>query len=126
MPAVDDSHDNEIEDDLRREIESFKSEKERVRQIVGRIGGVPSFNTRLANGLFAVAITVCLGVSLFSGGVVQLFTIEFAVTAVSIKLMFLIHKQARVSHFQLWILSSLEWRLDQIMRELKSGKARVR
>ncbi|MHC5057550.1 MAG: hypothetical protein ACYTKD_22980 [Planctomycetota bacterium] len=56
---------------------------------------------------------------------VQLFTIEFAVTAVSIKLMFLIHKQARVSHFQLWILSSLEWRLDQIMKEMKSGETPV-
>jgi len=125
MTDADHSHDTEIKEDLRREIERFKTEKERVRQIVGRIGGMPSFNTRIINILFAVAIAACLAVSLFYKGVVQLFTIEFAVTAVSIKLMFLIHKQSRVSHFQLWILSSLEWRLDQIMNELRSKRAPV-
>jgi hypothetical protein len=123
---VDHSHDKEIEDDLREEIERFKTEKERVRAIVGRIGGMPSFNTKLANIIFTIAIVTCLTVSLMYEGVVQLFTIEFAVTAVSIKLMFLIHKQARVSHFQLWILSSLEWRLDQIMKEIKQSKTPVK
>lgn len=126
MMDVDHSHDKEIEDDLREEIERFKTEKERVRAIVGRIGGMPSFNTKLANIIFTIAIVTCLTVSLMYEGVVQLFTIEFAVTAVSIKLMFLIHKQARVSHFQLWILSSLEWRLDQIMKEIKQSKTPVK
>ena len=125
MVDVDHSHDSEIEEDLRQEIERFKTEKERVRAIVGRIGGMPSFNTRIANIIFALAIIACLAVSLISKGPVQLFTIEFAVTAVSIKLMFLIHKQSRVSHFQLWILSSLEWRLDQIMKEIQSPKTPV-
>ncbi len=126
MPEVDHSHDKEIEEDLREEIERFKTEKERVRSIVGRIGGMPSFNTKLANTIFTIAIVACLTVSLFYEGVVQLFTIEFAVTAVSIKLMFLIHKQSRVSHFQLWILSSLEWRLDQIMKEIKQPTTPVK
>ncbi len=125
MEDMRSDHDREIEEDLRKEIESFKTEKERVRAIVGRIGGMPSFNTKVANIIFATAIVACLTVSLISGGMVQLFTIEFAVTAVSIKLMFLIHKQARVSHFQLWILSSLEWRLDQMMKELQSTKTPV-
>jgi hypothetical protein len=126
MPEVDHSHDREIEDELRKEIESFKMEKERVRMIVGRIGGMPSFNTKLANVIFGVAIVTCLVLSFVYEGVVQLFTIEFAVTAVSIKLMFLIHKQARVSHFQLWILSSLEWRLDQMMKEIRNPKTPVK
>ena len=125
MEDMRSDHDREIEEDLRKEIESFKTEKERVRAIVGRIGGMPSFNTKVANIIFATAIVACLTVSLISGGMVQLFTIEFAVTAVSIKLMFLIHKQARVSHFQLWILSSLEWRLDQVMKEIQSTKTPV-
>ena len=125
MVEVNHDHDKEIEEDLRQEIERFKTEKERVRAIVGRIGGMPSFNTRIANIIFAAAIIACLAVSLISKGPVQLFTIEFAVTAVSIKLMFLIHKQSRVSHFQLWILSSLEWRLDQIMKEIQSPKTPV-
>ncbi len=34
----------------------------------------------------------------------------------------LMHKQARVNHFEFWILSSLEWRLDQIMKEIKTWR----
>ena len=48
--------------------------------------------------------------------------IELAITAVSFEITVLIHEQARVNHFQTWMLSSLEWRLDQIMKELKARK----
>ena len=125
MAEVKHDQDKEIEDDLREEIKRFKTEKERVRSIVGRIGGMPSFNTRVANAIFAVAIVVCLALSFVYENKVQLFSIEFAVVLVSIKLMFLMHKQSRVSHFQLWLLSSLEWRLDQIMKEMKSRETPV-
>ena len=109
-------------EDLRQEIARFKKEKEQVRAIVGQVGGVPAFNTTLFNAIFAVVIATCLVISLIGGGVLRLGMIEIAVTAVSLKIMFLIHKQGRVNHFQIWILSSLEWRLDQMMKELKSQR----
>ncbi len=126
MDDVDQLYDRDAEhlhvevEDLRQEIERFKKEKDQVRAIVGRIGGVPTFNTLLFNIIFAVVIVGCLGASLVWGGVIQIGMIEIAVTAVSLKIMFLINRQARVNHFQLWILSSLEWRLDQIMKQIKS------
>lgn len=120
--AEDADHLHGEVEDLRKEIERFKKEKEAVRGIVGRIGGVPTFNTTVFNVIFAIVIVGCLAVSLVWGGVIQLGMIELAVTAVSLKIMFLIHKQSRVNHFQLWILSSLEWRLDQMMKEIKSWR----
>lgn len=117
---VDAEHLHGEVEDLRLEIERFKKEKDQVRAIVGRIGGVPTFNTLAFNIIFAIVIVGCLVASLVWGGVIQLIMIEIAVTAVSLKIMFLIHRQARVNHFQLWILSSLEWRLDQMMKEIKS------
>ena len=41
--------------------------------IVGRIGGMPSFNTKVANITFALAIVACLAASFVSRGHVQLF-----------------------------------------------------
>jgi hypothetical protein len=32
------------------------------------------------------------------------------------------HSQARVNHFQLWILSSLEWRLNEVVKEIDKVK----
>ncbi len=92
--------------------------KEQVKAIVGQIGGVPTFSTRAFNIFFALIIVTCLAGSLLFGGKLQLAMIELAVVAVSLKIMYFMHRQARVNHFEPWILSSLEWRLDQLMKEI--------
>ena len=43
--------------------------------------------------------------------------VDLALAALSIKILFLIHNQARVNHFQLWILTSIEWRLNEIAKK---------
>ena len=113
-----DGHE-EVED-LKQEIEKFRQEKERVRAIVGRIGGVPKFNTRTANIIFAALLVVCAAISLVSEGALLLAMLEVAVAAVSVKLIFLIHNLSRVSHFQLWILSSLEWQINELTKAVKA------
>jgi len=109
-------------DDLRQEVEDFKKEKERVRGIVGKIGGMPRFNTKTANISFAAMMLLCLAVSVITGGTLRLIMIELAVAILSFKIIYLIHNQGRVNHFQLWILSSLEWRINEIIEELKKDK----
>lgn len=108
-------------EDLRHEIEMFHKEKERVRKIVGHIGGVPTFNTKLFNLVFALALVLCFAVSLvfFQNELIRLAMIELALAMVSVKLILLIHNQSKVNHLQLWILSSLEWRLDEIRKTVK-------
>lgn len=108
--------------DLKHELENFKQEKERVRAIVGKIGGVPTFNTKIFNIIFVILVLVCLVISLMFGGTIRLVVLEVAIAAVFTKLIFLINKQARTNHFQVWILSSLEWRLNEIMKEIKANK----
>lgn len=111
--------------DLKQELENFKKEKERVRAIVGKIGGIPTFNTRIFNIIFVVLVLACLVISLIFGGTIRLVVLEVAIAAVSMKLIYLINKQARTNHFQVWILSSLEWRLDEIMRKINTNKREV-
>ena len=41
--------------DLKHELEIFGKDKERIRQILGKIGGVPKFETKLVNILFGLA-----------------------------------------------------------------------
>ena len=113
-------HEDEL-DDLRRELEHFQQEKERVRNIIGRIGGVPKFQTRFINALFVLAIGVPVVVSIFRAEL-RLLMVEFATIALSLKIIYLIHCQMRVNHFQFWILSSLEWRLNEVMRTLRKTR----
>ncbi|MHC4185512.1 MAG: hypothetical protein ACYSR4_06220 [Planctomycetota bacterium] len=114
-------HENVADElkDLKEELEHFQQEKERVRAIIGKIGGVPRFRAKLVNIVFIVVITASVIISIFSGQELRLLMIELATIALSLKIIYLIHCQMRVNHFEFWILSSLEWRLTEIMRHVR-------
>jgi hypothetical protein len=106
-------------DDLRKELENFQKEKERVRAIVGKIGGVPKTRADLVNALFIVIVIVSVVVSIVAGEKWQLPMIELATVTLSVKIIYLIHAQMRVNHFEFWILSSLEWRINEVMKQVR-------
>jgi len=123
-----DDHTTGIEEefeDLKQEMEDFQKEKERVKAIVGKIGGVPTFNTKLFNIIFAIAVFACLILSLLSKGTLRLAMLELATAALSVKLIYIIHNQARVNHFELWILSSLEWRINELHKKIDTLKKEI-
>jgi len=105
--------------DLKQALEHFEQEKERVRAIIGSIGGVPQFRTKLINALFIVIIVVAGGVSVFSGDRLRLLMIELTTVMLSIKIIYMIHIQMRVNHFKFWILSAIEWRINEMTVQLK-------
>ena len=114
--------EEEVED-LRKEIDEFKREKERVKSIIGQIGGVPILNTKISNTIFIILVAVCLAMSIVTKDTLRLVSLDLATAVLSLKLIYIIHKQARVNHFQLWILSSLERRLNEIMKLIKNDRA---
>lgn len=103
-------------DDLKLELEHFQKEKERVRAIIGQVGGVPKFHTKLANTAFIILIVATLVISIVGGEKWRLLMIEIAMVALSLKIIYLIHCQMRVNHFKFWILSSIEWRINEMMK----------
>ena len=112
-------HDDEIHD-LKEELEKFKLEKERVRAIVGKIGGVPAAQTKIINIIFSVLIAAFLFVSVVGGEKIRPLMLELTIVALSIKIVFLIHLQSKVNHFQLWVMSAIEWRMNEMMRIVRS------
>ena len=117
---MDSNQDNiqyELED-LKTELEHFQLEKERVRKIVGQIGGVPKFRTKFMNALFIVVLIASVVVSILSEEGLRLLMIEIATVALSLKIIYLIHCQMKVNHFKFWILSSVEWRLTEMKKQL--------
>jgi hypothetical protein len=105
--------------DLKQELENFEQEKERVRAIIGKIGGVPKFRTKFVNILFIIIIVFTVVASLVGGEEWRLLMIELATVTLSLKIIYLIHCQMRINHFQFWILSSIEWRINEIVRRTK-------
>lgn len=105
--------------DLKQALEHFELEKERVRAIVGKIGGVPKFRTKLINALFILIIVGAGVVSIFSGEQLRLLMIELTTVMLSVKIIYMIHIQMRVNHFKFWILSAIEWRINEMTVQIK-------
>ena len=106
-------------EDLKLELENFQKEKERVRKIVGEIGGVPHFNDKLINAIFVAFLFISVVASVFVGEKWRLLMIEMATVAISIKIMYLIHCQIKMNHFKFWMLSSIEWRINEVTKQVR-------
>ena len=113
------NHDDEIQD-LKDELEKFQQEKERVRAIIGKIGGVPAAQTKIINIVFTVSIAAFLLISVVGGEKLRPLMLELTLVTLSIKIVFLIHLQSKVNHFQLWVMSAIEWRMNEMMRIVRS------
>jgi hypothetical protein len=106
-------------EDLKKDLEFFQQEKERVRNIVGQIGGIPKFHTRIINVIFAIILMVSIVVSIIGGDKWRPIMIELTVMLLSAKILYMIHCNMKVNHFKLWVLSSIEWRLNEMMKHIR-------
>ena len=112
---------------LKKELDQFKKEKEKIRQLMGQIGGKDAEKKdRLANILFIAAI-VLIGINDvahyvgdFHPPIPAELSLGIAVLLVSIKIIWMMHKATKVEHFQFWILNSIEFRLNDVAKQLRN------
>ena len=112
---------------LREELERFRKEKEQIRELVGQIGGKNlARRDRIVNTIFIsiIAVVFLLDILRHTAAVEvplpPLLLLDLGVLLISLKIIWMIHKQSKVEHFQFWILSAMEWRLNEIITELKN------
>lgn len=112
---------------LETELEHFRLEKEKIRRLVGQIGGKGSAKQDLTINLIFLSIIVVILVfdvlrHLFhiQMSLPPLFSIEIGILLVSIKIIWMIYKQTKVEHFQFWILNSIEFRLNNLSRQMNT------
>jgi hypothetical protein len=113
--------EQEIEE-LKEEIEHYQKEKEQLRQVIGQVGGAPKFNTKLINTIFIGAIIVSVIVSVLGDQRWRFAMSELAILALSLKILYMMHCMMRVNHFKFWMLSSIEWRLNEITKKISQFK----
>ncbi|MCF7885112.1 MAG: hypothetical protein K9M80_01335 [Candidatus Marinimicrobia bacterium] len=115
----------EDEEQLKKELEQYKAEKEKIRKILGGIGGKKSAKRdKIINYIFVFMVVVLFGFDLLRFAGVNLpfnvdFFIEMGVMLVSLKIIWMIHQQSRVFHFQFWILNSIEFRVTNLSNKIK-------
>jgi hypothetical protein len=116
--------ESELED-LKQELDNFQKEKEKVRAVIGQIGGVPKFRTKLMNVIFITILAVSVILSVILGEKWRTLMIELATVTLSLKIIYLIHCQVKVNHFKFWILSSIEWRLNEVKKQITNLRKEI-
>ena len=104
---------------FREELDEFQKEKERIRSIVGQIGGANNSQHKIINLLFVVLIIALLILGVVLQKITLFLTLEVAVLLGIFKLIWMFYEAQRASHFQFWILNSLEYRINEVDRRVK-------
>jgi len=112
--------DKNYEKFSREELEEFVREKERIRRIVGQIGGKPNTLGKIFNVAMMILIMATLISAPFVPDDMELPAVEVGLVLLSIKIFVFLHNEAKVIHFQFWMLSSLEWRMNDISKRQRS------
>lgn len=107
------------EEHLREELDEFQKEKERIRSIVGQIGGANNSQHKLINLLFVVLIIALLILGVVLQKITLFLTLEVAILLGVFKLIWMFYEAQRASHFQFWILNSLEYRINEVDRRVR-------
>ena len=118
---------------LRQELEHYRTEKDRIRKVIGQIGGASSKRQdRVINIIFLVVV-----VGLFIFDIIRELTgfalptiprflsFELALLLVSLKIIWMIHRQSKVDHFQFWVLNSIEFQINMMNKRVKELEERT-
>jgi len=102
--------EHEVEQDLH---------DEKLRKMLGSLGGKPTKKDKFFNIIFLILVICLFAVELFWRKLVGTVALDFAILLISLKLIYLMHSQARVNHYQFWILTAIEMKTTMILEQMQ-------
>ncbi|MGM0627095.1 MAG: hypothetical protein ACQETZ_02940 [Candidatus Fermentibacterota bacterium] len=118
---------------MQEEPDHYVAEKEKVRNIIGAIGGkTDAARDKVINAIFIVLVSLFFLFDLFRHlmgihleNFPPVLSLEMPVLLVSVKIIWMIHRQARVDHFQFWVLNSIEFQMNAMSGRLRKMEQRL-
>ena len=119
------THTGETREELLDEIREFEREREQLKDVLGKIGGRNfSKKDNWINMSFFILILALFLLEMTTEYLPRLISLQLGVLLVSVKIVFMIHSQQRVHHFQFWILNSIEYRMNDISKRMRKIERR--
>lgn len=117
---ADHRYEDNTKEELLAEITEFEREREQLKMILGKIGGRDfSKKDTWINFIFLVGVVGLFVMELVVDFIPRLLSLEVGVLLVSMKIVFMMHSQQKVNHFQFWILNSIEYRMNDMAKRVK-------
>ena len=118
---------NERERELARELEEYRREKERIKRLLGSMGGnITGKRDIFINILFLVVVLTFFTLEVTTHFLPPFVSLEVGLLFLSVKIVWMMYNARRVNHFQFWILNSIEYRVNQLDRKLNEIDRRIR
>lgn len=116
----------EREKELARELEEFKKEKERVKQLLGSLGGSMTHRKeQMVNALFLIVVLTFFTLEVTTHFLPPFVSLEIGLLFLSIKIVWMMYSAHKVNHFQFWILNSIEYRVNQIDKKVREMEKKL-
>ena len=110
----------QMDSSLNEEIAEFNRERARIRDVIGRIGGVQySRLDTVINIFFIILVVSFFAIELIFHPLPVTASIEIGVFLVSAKIVWMIHANQKFNHFVFWVLNTMEYRLNANARLLE-------
>lgn len=116
----------EKEKKLKEEIEEYNKERDRIKFVIGNIGGkrYSKFDTILNIAfLFIIALLFILEVAFHF--IPAFLSLEIGILLISVKIIIMIHSQQKSNHFQFWVLNSIEYRMNEMYKRIKTVERNI-
>jgi len=104
----------------------LEEEREKLRQVIGAIGGKPTRSMKIFNFIFLFAVITAFVLALCTHDILGTAMLEVGLLLLSLKFAVFLHNEARVNHFEFWMLTSIEKRINMIFEDLRSVKKDVK
>lgn len=110
---------------LKAELEAFQKEKERIKKLIGGIGGKKySRLDNVINAIFLVVVVFFFVMEVFFKVFPAYLSLEISVLLVSIKMVWMIHSTHQYNHFVFWILNTIEFKVNEVDKRLRAMEER--
>jgi hypothetical protein len=100
----------------------MKEEVKKLEQRIGGIGGKITLSQKIITIALAVCVVSLFFLSLLTEGKLRTAAIEIGLLLLSLKFAHFLYNEAKVIHYQFWILKSIEGQLLQLTREIREIK----
>ncbi len=109
---------------LLKELDMFNQERDRVRHLIGEIGGTKySKKDNIINLVFLGVIVTLFTLELTTHFMPTFISLEVSILLVSIKIVWMIHSQHKYNHFVFWILNSIEFRVNELAKTVRESSS---
>ncbi|MDR1835203.1 MAG: hypothetical protein LBQ96_05315 [Fusobacteriaceae bacterium] len=115
--------EEKLEEQLEEELHEFQREQEKIRNIVGQLGGSGRKQNRIVSIVFFLLIFALLIVGLGMRKTDLNLTLLIVLLLTLFKIVWMLFGMQKAYHFQFWILNTLEYRLNEADKRIKRVEA---